>query len=70
MSTQVHKAELSNLVTPTLNIIDSLPLHRNALKSSPNEAIRNLWKDTSNDMNVQYDIYKNTKEILKAVRKK
>ena len=27
MSNQVHKAELSNLVTSTLNIIDSLPLH-------------------------------------------
>ena len=150
MSNQVHKIELSNLVTSMLNIIDSLPLHpnsklllynryllskiswhftgcdlsktwiiqhldntvshcirkwldlpisstlsnillphekfgldiilpstkfaqcqtvrRNALKSSPNEAIRNLWKDTSNNMNVQYDIYKNTKEVLKAVR--
>ena len=38
-----------------------------AHKTSPNENIRYLWKDTSNNMNVQYDIYKNTKEVLKAV---
>ena len=35
---------------------------------SPNEAIRNLWKDTSNNKNLQYEMYKNTKEVLKAVR--
>ena len=43
-------------------------VQRNALKTSPNEAIKELWKLTNNHANVQYDIYKSTKEVLKDFR--
>ena len=57
-----------DIILPSTKLTQCQTVHRNALKSSPNEAIRNLWKDTSNNKNVQYDMHKNTKEILKAVR--
>ena len=56
-----------DIIPPSTKFAQCRTVHRNALKSSHSEAIRNLWKDTSNIMNVQYDIYKNTKEVLKAV---
>ncbi|CAB4019722.1 Hypothetical predicted protein, partial [Paramuricea clavata] len=40
-----------------------------ALKYSPNVHINNLWAVTSTSKNIQYDIYKDTKDVLKAVRK-
>ena len=43
-------------------------VYRNALKSSPNKNIQSLWKNTSQSMNIQYDVYRNTREVLKAVR--
>ena len=39
-----------------------------SLKSSTNQAINELWKTTSNSTNVQYDVYKSTKEVLKDFR--
>ena len=39
-----------------------------ALKSSPNESIRDLWKSTNNYTNIQYDGFKSTKEVLKDFR--
>ena len=39
-----------------------------SLRSSPNDEINSLRKITSSGMNIQYDVYKNTKDILKAVR--
>ena len=39
-----------------------------SLRSSPNDEIKSLWKSTNSGMNIQYDIYKNTKDILKEVR--
>ena len=56
-----------DIILPSTKFTQCQTVHRNAFKSSPNEAIRNLWKDTSNTKNVQYDMYKNTKEVLKAV---
>ena len=41
---------------------------RNTLKSSPNNDIINLWKETSRHTNIQYDQYRNTKDALKAIR--
>ena len=41
---------------------------RNALKSSTNQEVRDLWKCTSSSVNVQYDTYKNSKGVLKAFR--
>ena len=42
--------------------------YRNALKSSLNKNIQSLWKNTSQSINIQYDVYRNTREVLKAVR--
>ena len=39
----------------------------NALKTSQNDDIKALWKSTSNHSNIQYDVYMNTKEVLKAI---
>ena len=36
-----------------------------ALRSSANNDIHSYWKITSNGMNLQYDIYRCTKEVLK-----
>ena len=43
---------------------------RSALKSSINENICELWSITSTNRNIQYDIYSNTKDVLKAFRQK
>ena len=40
----------------------------NALRSSPNNNIKSLWKSTNNGMNIQYDVYKKNIDVLKAVR--
>ena len=34
-------------------------------QSSP---IKSLWQSTNSGMNIQYDVYKNTKDVLKTVR--
>ena len=44
-------------------------MSRRALKLSLNKDINNLWKDTSNYKNIQYDTYKNTKDVLSTIRK-
>ena len=36
---------------------------RNALKTSPNESIKQLWKSTNQHTNIQYDVYNSTKEV-------
>ena len=40
---------------------------RSALRSSINENIRELWSITSSNRNIQYDIYTNTKGVLKGI---
>ena len=57
-----------NLQLPSVKFIQCQTVLRNALKSSPNENIRSLWANTSNGMNIQYDRYQNTKQVLKAIR--
>ena len=46
---------------------DLLSSLSNMLKQIDN--IRSLWKNTSSGTNIQYDIYRNTKEALKAVKR-
>ena len=41
---------------------------RSAQKSSQDDAITKLWKNTNCGTNIQYDTYKNTKHVLKLVR--
>ena len=33
-----------------------------------NDAIKSLWRSTNFGMNIQYDTYRNTKQVLKSVR--
>ena len=57
-----------SLTLPSTKFLQCQTFLRNALKSSPNDNIRSLWKNTSSGTNIQYDIYRNTKEALKAVQ--
>ena len=57
-----------NLILPSVKFMQCQTVYRNALKSSPNKNIQSLWKNTSQSMNIQYDVYRNTREVLKAVR--
>ena len=58
-----------NLILPSVKFIQCQTVIRNALKSSPNHEIKQLWKETSQHTNVQYDQYQNTKQVLTAIRK-
>ena len=58
-----------NIILPSTKFIQCQTVSRSALKYSPNVHINNLWAVTSTNKNIQYDIYKDTKDVLKAVRK-
>ena len=57
-----------NIQLPSTKFIQCQTVLRNALKNSQNEDIKELWKSTSNLTNIQYDMHKNTKEVLKAIQ--
>ena len=57
-----------NIQPPSLKFTQCQVVQRNALKTSPNEAIKELWRSTNNGKNVQYDVYSSTKEILRDFR--
>ena len=57
-----------SLILPSTKFIQCQTTIRNALKSSPNPDIRYLWQDSSQNTNIQYDQYKNAKQVLKAVQ--
>ncbi|CAB4041462.1 Hypothetical predicted protein [Paramuricea clavata] len=59
-----------NVILPSTKFIQCQTVSRLALKSSTNENIRELWSITSTNRNIQYDIYPNTKDVLKAFRQK
>ena len=59
-----------NVILPSTKFIQCQTVSRLALKSSINENIRELWSITSTNKNIQYDIYSNTKDVLKAFRQK
>ena len=42
---------------------------RSSLKSSWDETLTKLWKSASFGTNIQYDVYKNTKQVLKSIHK-
>ena len=58
-----------NVVLPSTKFLQCQTVSRKALQSSPNEDINKLWTETSNYKNIQYDTYKNTKDVLSTVRK-
>ena len=57
-----------SLVLPSTKCIQCQTVIRNALKSSPNLDINSLWAETNNGTNIQYDQYRNTKQVLTAIR--
>ena len=57
-----------NVIPASIKFTQCQTVQRNALKNSPNEAIKDLWKLTNNHTNVQYDMYNSTKEVLKDFR--
>ena len=57
-----------NICPPSIKFIQCQTVLRKALKTSPNVAINELWKSTSNSKNIQYDIYHSTKQVLKDFR--
>ena len=57
-----------NVMPASVKFTQCQTVQRNALKNSPNEAIKDLWKLTNNHINVQYDMYNSTKEVLKDFR--
>ena len=58
-----------NILLPSTKFIQCQTVSRRALKLSPNKDINNLWQDTSNYKNIQYDTYENTKDVLSTIRK-
>ena len=38
------------------------------MKSSPNSDIQSLWHDSNTFTNIQYDQYRNTREVLKSLQ--
>ncbi|CAB4032766.1 Hypothetical predicted protein, partial [Paramuricea clavata] len=57
-----------SICPPSVKFIQCQTVLRKALKTSPNEAINDLWKATSNSKNIQYDVYNSTKQVLKDFR--
>ena len=57
-----------NLQMLSIKFTQCQTVSRNILRSSPNPNVQALWKSTSNGTNLQYDMYRNTEEVLKAVK--
>ena len=55
-----------NIHPPSTIFFQCQTITLNVLKSSLSEDIQNLWKSTSTHTNLQYDNYKNTKQLLKV----
>ena len=54
-----------NICLPSIKFIQCQTVLRKALKSSRNSSIKDLWKSTSANSNIQYDVFKSTKDVLK-----
>ena len=57
-----------NIIPPSIKFTQCQSVLRKALKSSKNESVKHLWKSSSNHTNIQYDVFKSTKEVLKNFR--
>ena len=57
-----------SICPPSVKFIQCQSVLRTALKSSPNESIKDLWKSTNNYTNIQYGGFKSTNEVLKDFR--
>ena len=56
-----------NIPFPSTKFVQHKTILRNALKTSQNKDIKALCKSTSNHTNIQHEVYRNTKEVLKAI---
>ena len=52
-----------NIYQPSIKFVQCQTVACNALKTSPNHSINNLWKTTSESKNIQYDVYISTKSL-------
>ena len=59
-----------HIIPPSVKFLQCQTTLRNALKTSPNVEINELWKSTSTNKNIQYDVYTTTKEVIKDFRSK
>ena len=57
-----------NLLLPSVKFQQCQTVLGNVLISSSNDTVKSLWRSTGFGMNIQYDTYRNTKQVLKAVR--
>ncbi len=57
-----------NIFPPSVKFLQCQTVLRKALKNSPNIEINELWKSTSTNKNIQYDVYTTTKEVIKDFR--
>ena len=57
-----------NVILPSTKFTQCQTVSRSTLKLSLNDDMKNLWSITSTSKNIQYDIYQNTKDVLKAFR--
>ena len=57
-----------NICPPSLKFTQCQTVLRNSWKESPNDSLKDLWKSSSCHTNIQYDVYKSTKEVLKDFR--
>ena len=57
-----------NFQLPSTKFLQCQNVLRSVLKSSSSDTINSLWKSTSCGTNIQYDIYQNTKQVLKVVQ--
>ena len=57
-----------NLQMPSVKFTQCQTVSRNILRSSPNTNVQTLRKNTINGTNLQYDMYHNAEEALKAVK--
>ena len=53
---------------PSTKFIQCQTVLINALRTVPNKDIQALWKSTSSHTNVEYDAFRNTKDVLKATQ--
>ena len=57
-----------NICLPSVKFTQCKTVLRNSLKESRNDSLKDLWKSSSSHTNIQYDVLKSTKEVLKDFR--
>jgi len=55
-------------ILPSTKFIQCQTIIRNASKSSSNSDITSLWQDSNTFTNIQYDEYRNAKQVLKSIQ--